>query len=107
MKPHFIQTFEDEYEIQKKASSMLSSAKQEILEIFSPSTDAYSNSLLELAEEHVVDSKEEIQLEGGGGVQLLKQIAAIPNLNIRIIAPDNNPIIRDLKQRISKEHSSQ
>ena len=38
---------------------MLSLAKQEILGIFSLTSNAYSNLLLGLEEEHVADSKEE------------------------------------------------
>ena len=86
---------------------MLSSAKQEILEVFCTSTDTYSNLLLGLTEEHVVDSEEKQQEEERGGAQLLKQMAATPGLSARIIAPDNNIIIKELKQRIPKEHSSQ
>jgi hypothetical protein len=100
LKPGFTQIFEDTYEIQKKASEMISSAKQEILGIFSP-TNTDSNLLLGLKEEHVEDNKENQEHE----IQLLK-VAAIRGLNIRIIAPDNNPIIKELKQRISREDPS-
>ena len=74
MKPRFIQTFDDIAEIQEKTSSTLSSAKQEILGIFS-TNDNDSNLLLGLKD---VDQ-------------------------IRIIAPDNNPPIKELKQGISTE----
>ena len=47
MKPRFIQTFDDIAEIQEKTSSTLSSAKQEILGIFS-TNDNDSNLLLGL-----------------------------------------------------------
>jgi hypothetical protein len=101
MRPHLTQTFDDICSMQKKAWSMLNSAKEEILGIFSPNnTD--SNLLLGLKEEHVEDNKEKQEQL----IQLLKQ-ALMHGLRIRIIAPDNNSIIKELKQRISRGNSSQ
>jgi hypothetical protein len=108
LKPGFIQSFEDRYEVQKKALDLIGSAKQEILGIFS-SINTDSNLLSRLKEEDNKEKQQQEQLprQEHDGIQLLKQ-AAIRGVSIRIIARNENAFIKELKQQVlPREQQSQ
>jgi two-component system sensor histidine kinase VicK len=96
IKPTFTETLEGIYQIQKKAFELFRSAKQEILAIFSTidTTAIVSNSFI--GQKRKEDDDE---------VGLLKQ-AAMSGVNIRIIARNDNPVIKELKQQLSTQEQS-
>ena len=98
IKSAFTETLEDIDQIQKKVFELFRIAKQEILAIFSTidTTAIVSNAFVGQK-----DARKE-----GHEVGLLKQ-AAIHGVNIRIIARNDNPQIKELKQQLASKEQQQ
>jgi hypothetical protein len=104
IKPAFKETLEDIDQIKKKAFELFRAAKQEILAIFSTiDTTAIIVSNVFIGQKDATKEEEVEEDELG----LLNQ-EAIHGVNIRIIARNDNPHIKELKQQLaSKEQQSQ
>ena len=102
IEPGFTETLDDIYQIEKKALGLFSSAKQEILVIFSTIDTATVSNILLGQKEY---QQQMLKKEHDDEIELLKQ-AAMRGVNIRIIARNDNPIIKELKQQITTKEQS-